>query len=219
MPGWVAAGRGPWKRVPASGLVTLLSSEHRVRLQAGCGPGPPSSQSPGRDQRWWGGCLEGSWAAVVCGGNLWPDFLGAQPASGFLEWVCPRFRPSGGWRHFGIPPSHPARASWLCGFPPLSGLRGPPWAWCLRSSARLPPDPREAMRVTSRWPPFQVCRGRTGGLSGVETVPSAPAFVLVDTETVSCLMPAPLETLSTWWCHYSSHEDLRPQSWARQLQG
>ena len=36
----------------------------------------------------------GLWGSGCCSAhrNLWPSFLGAGPARGFLRWVCPRFR-------------------------------------------------------------------------------------------------------------------------------
>lgn len=75
--------------------------------------------------------------------NLWPGFLGAGPARGFLRWVCPRFPAAvgGGIPEAGgqFPPLPPAPASRACCFLELEGTRSPTWARHAGSRPAVPP--------------------------------------------------------------------------------
>lgn len=125
MPGWRRVSgsfRWSWRRVPASADMSLWVPELQGGLDSGCGLGQPFRQNPRRNPQEAGpgrqlGC------ASACKGTSGPISWEPDPALGFLEWVCPRFRPRRGWRDPTLPGLPPARL--------LSTRReDSSWAWC-----------------------------------------------------------------------------------------
>ncbi|XP_040346492.1 uncharacterized protein LOC121040169 isoform X5 [Herpailurus yagouaroundi] len=144
------------------------------------GKGPPASglRAPGRmgdprrEQRWG---PRGLGRSSVCEGASGPVSWEPGPAPGFLQWVCPHFRPRrgrrgpGGRRGSCCSLRHSRLVGQLLSAQQDEGSHlSPPW----RVQAGGPPPAGHAQaRVTWRWRPGAVAAGR-GGFCGVEKVPS-----------------------------------------------
>ena len=118
----------------------------------------------------------GLWGSGCCSAhrNLWPSFLGAGPARGFLRWVCPRFR-------LWVEGSQRRAASSRCSRPPEPRGR----AASLNSKGRgVPPGPTVPGPGQQR--PRRGARGLQQlrrVLGGMDRVPSACTFVTVNTHS------------------------------------